>query len=176
MVPNDCIFSSIIVTGFVIRGCVSICVDSYITADLCLMQCMVCKYFDQKVFPWCRPFYRPYMLRWFGYFITFLIIQLIIWPQITVLTNPSNTHFSLPGVFMHLNTLKNTERIPDPILSRWFHYSHLHKKATIIQKRWRGFSARARLRQMVKVYQLPPRYGYIDYDMIARIRIQLLYF
>uniref|UniRef100_A0A3B3ZCN4 Uncharacterized protein n=1 Tax=Periophthalmus magnuspinnatus TaxID=409849 RepID=A0A3B3ZCN4_9GOBI len=29
--------------------------------------------------------------------------------------------------------------------------SHLHKKAVIIQKIWRGFRARSRFRQMVKV-------------------------
>ncbi|KAM3876944.1 spermatogenesis-associated protein 17 [Diretmus argenteus] len=47
--------------------------------------------------------------------------------------------------------------------------SHLHKKATIIQKIWRGFAARARLRQMVKAAYFIMKMNFYE-EMAVRIQ------
>ncbi|XP_028258234.1 spermatogenesis-associated protein 17 [Parambassis ranga] len=47
--------------------------------------------------------------------------------------------------------------------------SHLHKKAVIIQKIWRGFTARARVRQMVKAAYFIMKMNFYD-EMAVRIQ------
>ncbi|XP_005733371.1 spermatogenesis-associated protein 17 [Pundamilia nyererei] len=47
--------------------------------------------------------------------------------------------------------------------------SHLHKKAIIIQKIWRGFTARARVRQMVKAAYFIMKMNFYE-EMVVRIQ------
>ncbi|GLD58296.1 spermatogenesis-associated protein 17 isoform X1 [Lates japonicus] len=47
--------------------------------------------------------------------------------------------------------------------------SHLHKKAIIIQKIWRGFTARARFRQMVKAAYFIMKMNFYE-EMAVRIQ------
>ncbi|KAM4593983.1 spermatogenesis-associated protein 17 isoform 1-T1 [Odontesthes bonariensis] len=49
--------------------------------------------------------------------------------------------------------------------------SHLHKKAIIIQKIWRGFTARARVRQMVKAAYFTMKMNFYN-EMAVRIQRQ----
>uniref|UniRef100_A0A668W7A5 Uncharacterized protein n=1 Tax=Oreochromis aureus TaxID=47969 RepID=A0A668W7A5_OREAU len=50
--------------------------------------------------------------------------------------------------------------------------SHLHKKAIIIQKIWRGFTARARVRQMVKVTYLNVKFKLLIKTSVIPPQIQ----
>ncbi|XP_068597301.1 spermatogenesis-associated protein 17 [Brachionichthys hirsutus] len=61
-------------------------------------------------------------------------------------------------------------------IQRWFrackvraYLSHLHKKAIIIQKIWRGFTARARVRQMVKAAYFIMKMNFYE-EMAVRIQ------
>ncbi|XP_051235559.1 spermatogenesis-associated protein 17 isoform X2 [Dicentrarchus labrax] len=49
------------------------------------------------------------------------------------------------------------------------YFSHLHKKAVIIQKIWRGFTARARFRQMVKAAYFIMKMNFYE-EMAVRIQ------
>ncbi|KAG8001450.1 Spermatogenesis-associated protein 17 [Nibea albiflora] len=48
--------------------------------------------------------------------------------------------------------------------------SHLHKQAVIIQKIWRGFTARARFRQMVKAAYFIMKMNFYE-EMAVRVNI-----
>ncbi|MEQ2198030.1 hypothetical protein XENOCAPTIV_006580 [Xenoophorus captivus] len=51
--------------------------------------------------------------------------------------------------------------------------SHLHKKAIILQKTWRGFAARAYVRQMVKAAYFTMKMNFYN-EMAVRVNIMIV--
>ncbi|XP_071778090.2 spermatogenesis-associated protein 17 [Centroberyx gerrardi] len=82
--------------------------------------------------------------------------------------------------YFHRNSLAEENRQREnqaaTQIQSWFrackvraYLSHLHKKATIMQKIWRGFAARARLRQMVKAAYFIMKMNFYE-EMAVRIQ------
>ncbi|XP_029904039.1 spermatogenesis-associated protein 17 [Myripristis murdjan] len=82
--------------------------------------------------------------------------------------------------YFHRNRLAEESRQREnqaaTLIQSWFrsckvraYLSHLHKKATIMQKIWRGFAARARLRQMVKAAYFIMKMNFYE-EMAVRIQ------
>ncbi|KAM4602924.1 spermatogenesis-associated protein 17 [Polymixia lowei] len=82
--------------------------------------------------------------------------------------------------FFHMNSLAEENRQREnraaTQIQSWFkackvraYLSHLHRKTTVIQKTWRGFAARARLRQMVKAAYFIMKMNFYE-EMAVRIQ------
>uniref|UniRef100_A0A3Q1ARV8 Spermatogenesis associated 17 n=1 Tax=Amphiprion ocellaris TaxID=80972 RepID=A0A3Q1ARV8_AMPOC len=87
--------------------------------------------------------------------------------------------FCLLRVLSQRRLLEDTRQRENQVATRiqsWFrackvraYLSHLHKKAIIIQKTWRGFTARARVRQMVKAAYFIMKMNFYE-EMAVRIQ------